>query len=540
MLVLSLAALTLVGLMPPLAQAQMAPIEGQKVTITGLVDMLTNAGMNHRDNNFTRASDAEWYSRTRGRFDITGEVGKARAVLGIEIDSVFGQVSNTDNNLAGQAGTAAAGTANTQRGGTTSAFDLNTDTQGSIEIKWLYIEFPMPLMPFATRTRIGAQPFAVTYKTGVFATGDFAGLDLYTTWTPNVRSQITYVQIEERLHGASTGGSGGLTGFNRGDDFALILAAEVTPMKGLDIKPIYSYAYFTGATSAAARQAVGGIGGSPSFANKAMVGAPGNTGHIENRHTIGVDARWSSGPWSVRPTFFYQWGNRDTDNPFATPSGDLIREADISAWLFDVIAGYRLGPLLLEARYAYTSGNRPMDQLSKNVNYFQPINTDTTYGADGWGQIFTLGVDYLNGSIRGLGANIGFERYGRQWFGVKATYSVTPALDIYALAAPNWTARSVDTDGTQTAAGAITCATHSANSAANPQGAGCRGDETYLGTEANLGITWRFAPGLTFDLVGAYLFAGPALDISEVRNGVLTKREAVDAWLGTARVRFAF
>ena len=80
---------------------------------------------------------------------------------------------------------------------------------------------------------------------------------------------------------------------------------------------------------------------------------------------------------------------------------------------------------------------------------------------------------------------------------------------------PAWTARSVDTDGTTAFAGgtgattaAMTCATHTANSAANPRGAGCNGDASYVGTEVNLGITWRFAPGLAFDLVGAILFAG--------------------------------
>src|SRR3989304_2467931 len=74
----------------------------------------------------------------------------------------------------------------------------------------------------------------------------------------------------------------------------------------------------------------------------------------------------------------------------------------------------------------YTSGNRPMDQLSNDTNYSQPINTDTSYGADGWGNIWALGIDYFNGSIRGMGANIGLDRYGRQQFGFKGTYSMSP------------------------------------------------------------------------------------------------------------------
>ena len=39
---------------------------------------------------------------------------------------------------------------------------------------------------------------------------------------------------------------------------------------------------------------------------------------------------------------------------------------------------------------------------------------------------------------------------------------------------------------------------------------------------------------------GAILFAGSALDASEVRNGVLTKTHARNAFLVTSRVRFSF
>jgi hypothetical protein len=288
-----------------------------------------------------------------------------------------------------------------------------------------------------------------------------------------------------------------------------------------------------------------GAGGTPTVAAHPAGGGsagfvPHTATHQEWRHTIGIDSRFRSGPISIEPTFFYQFGTREMDNPFPNGTTDLIRESDISAWLFDVKAGFRVGPMLLEARYMYTSGNRPMDQLSKDTNYYQPINNDTSYGADGWGNIFALGIDYFNGAFRTLGTGIGLDRYGRQQFGFKGTYSVSPALDLYGVVTNAWTARSVDTDGTYVIAGAMNCSSHSANSAAQPQGAGCRGDSSYIGTEADLGLTWRFAPGLTFDLVGAYLFAGDALDTSEVRNGVLTQRDSKDVYTGVARVRFNF
>ena len=68
--------------------------------------------------------------------------------------------------------------------GASSAFDLNTDVVANIEVKWLYVEFPLPLVPVDTLLRVGAQPFDTTYKVGVLATGDFAGMNLVTIFTP--------------------------------------------------------------------------------------------------------------------------------------------------------------------------------------------------------------------------------------------------------------------------------------------------------------------------------------------------------------------
>jgi hypothetical protein len=53
-------------------------------------------------------------------------------------------------------------------------------------------------------------------------------------------------------------------------------------------------------------------------------------------------------------------------------------------------------------------------------------------------------------------------------------------------------------------------------------------------------MTWRFAPGLTLDLVGAYLFAGNALDTTEQVGTTFVKRDAKDVYTGAARLRVAF
>src|SRR5215475_4858367 len=66
------------------------------VTISGLFDQVTSMGRNFYDGNFTRNSDAEWYGRTRFRPDFEFAVGRVKAVLGLEIDLMYGQSGSND------------------------------------------------------------------------------------------------------------------------------------------------------------------------------------------------------------------------------------------------------------------------------------------------------------------------------------------------------------------------------------------------------------------------------------------------------------
>jgi hypothetical protein len=235
-------------------------------------------------------------------------------------------------------------------------------------------------------------------------------------FAPNLRLNLAYTQIEDQIATSNTGLIP--RSVRRGDDFAVIVSPEITPFKGLDIKPLYSYIYIQDSTSASTRRPIANAQGA--------IGVTGN----ENRHTIGVDARWRSGPFSLDPTFYYQFGN--TTN----------REA----------AG-------------------------------------------------TL-------------------------FGFRATYSLTPQLAFYGIVSPTWTDEKVN----------IVRATAGATSRTAPAATGARGDSRYIGTEADLGMTWRFAPNTVFDLVGAWLFAGSALDVTDASG----KRDSQDGWTVAARVRMSF
>jgi len=526
-LVFTVVAVALFGVLAPPVMAQ-AP--APKVTITGLFDQITSAGNNFYDGNYARTSDREWYARTRFRPDFAFEVGRTKAVLGLEIDLQYGQANALDGGYPGGA--------SAHKGGTNGGLDLNTDIGGVIEVKWIYTEFDLtgkdsllPFIPVPTVARAGGQPFGslATYKIA-YATGDFAGVSAVTTFAPNLKTALTWVQVEEELAGGNRGGALGRV--SRGDDFAVIASAEVTPFKGLDIKPMYSYFHAEGLTSGSARRAVTNrrsVGAA--FSGAAALGGgnvAGETSNQENRHTIGADARWRSGPFGLDPTVYYQFGTRESQALISTGAVKRV-EADMSSWLFDVIGSFQTGPFLLEVRGIYSSGNEARDNLAKRISYFEPLNLDTGYYST-WAQIWALGIDYFNGgggSNAGMASNVGYDRYGRAQFGVRGTYNVTPALALYGIVSPTWTAEKVDTD-TSAARGIVDDRSF------------VQGDSRYLGTEIDLGTTWRFAPNTAFDLVGGYLVAGEALDITETLNGVATKRESRDAWTIASRIRLSF
>src|SRR5512145_994242 len=142
----TLAVVACVVILLGLAPAAFAQAPAPKVTITGLFDQVTSAGKNLYDGNFSRSSESEWYARTRFRPDFSFEVGRTKAVLGLEIDLGFGQAGANDGGFPGN-------TSGSQAHKVGSAsLGLNTDVAGSVEVKWIYTEFDLTgkdsLMPF--------------------------------------------------------------------------------------------------------------------------------------------------------------------------------------------------------------------------------------------------------------------------------------------------------------------------------------------------------------------------------------------------------
>ena len=73
-------------------------------------------------------------------------------------------------------------------------------------------------------------------------------------------------------------------------------------------------------------------------------------------------------------------------------------------------------------------------------------------------------------------------------------------------------------------------------------GKNTRGENDYLGTELNLGTTWRFAPNTALDLVWAYMWTGSALDqaTNAANQAAGVVNDAKDIYKAVARIRFTF
>src|SRR5215510_12234969 len=529
---------------PVFAQAPAGP-PAPKVTITGTFDQITSAGRNFYDGNFSRDNDREWYARTRFRPDFEFAVGRTKAVLGIELDLNWGQTGSNDGGFPGNtAGTACGFTGGCKGAGSAGGgLDINTDVAGLFEIKWIYTEFDLtgkdsllPFIPILTVARLGGQPFGTiaNYKV-YYANGDFAGLDLYSTFTPDIKNHFAYVVVEDQLAGGNRALPNART--NRGEDYAFIISPEFTPVKGLDMKPMFSWFHADGTTAGAARRnafnlrtvgntmnsglATGGQTNTPPGGAALGTSAAGDATDHEQRYTMGLDARWRIGAFGLDPTISYQWGNYDTQAQKTDGSVGKVN-GDAAAWLFDVIGSYQLGPLLLEMRGTYSTGNKAKDNLSASKRYYEPLDLDTGFWSGGWLGILGLGVDYFNGgggANIGMDSQVGYDRYGRGSLAFRATYSLTPSLSFYGVVSPNWTAHKVDTEGTGCPPLTVASSANGCASRVAQTGSGrapfTQGDSSYLGTEVNAGFTWRFAPNAAFDLAGYYLFTGSAMDQAE-------------------------
>jgi hypothetical protein len=534
----ALAVLVVIGMLAPPSFAQ-AP--APKVTINGLVDFVTTAYKNlsyQANQDVTNNKETNWYSRERGVFTLTGEVGRVKGVWAIELDFTNG-AGNFNNSSAPGSLT----TVGVAASGTSANFDLDTDVQGAIETKWLYLEAPitgpgslLPFIPVPTIGRMGGQPFrGHDYKPGVLASGDFPGVTLETRWTPSVRSTVSFAQISEQLDR--------FVAPNQKDSFAIVTSLEVDIFKGLTIKPTYAYAFWDGGncgTSTLGTPAYGGYNPNTNCpaVTAGSVAAPGGVGRNIRRHYLGGDVRWTMGGFSFQPTFIYLLGEQEV-----TRRGGGVNDVDIRSFLVDTITGYRVGPFLVEARIAYTPGTEANHDIQNGgggtVRRYDAINPGFNWLA-GWSEIWRGNIDYSAGFLvgrPGLTAreSQSYDKYGRIFAALAADYSLTPALTLTGIANFSWTDTEVDTKGVLGGTGIVP--------SSNPHTGGL---ERYLGSEWIARVSYRFAPNVVFDIVGAALITGDALNIQRAAAGQQCVTDGVptcqsrNVYKGAARVRVTF
>ena len=160
-------------------------------------------------------------------------------------------------------------------------------------------------------------------------------------------------------------------------------------------------------------------------------------------------------------------------------------QADMSALLVDIVASYQLGPLLLERAATTARETRPATTSPKGplLSATDPDGVRRA-GPRSWPSEWTTSTA-CDGTD--LGQHIGYDRYGRAEFGLRATYTFTPARPSTTIVSPTWTAEKVDTDtnsgrrplGARGTTGRTTVS----------QNSWVQGDSNYLGTEVDLGMT---------------------------------------------------
>jgi hypothetical protein len=399
---------------------------------------------------------------------------------------------------------------------------------------------------------VGGQPArGHDYKNGIQLSGDIPGATLQTNWTPDIRSTLTFLQVSAKLDPVIALGAN--------DNWAMAGSLEMDVFKGFTIKPTYTYIWMHGgscnasATIAMGNPAAGGY--NPNTCGSPVPASPLTT----QRNTVGGDLRWVAGGFSLQPTFLYQFG---TGQSFVLGPGQQLspstglptvnsglgkRTNDISAFIFDTIAGYRIGPLNLQGRAMFTSGQNAQSQVQNGaaISYYRPIQSAFGYMA-GWSDIQTGGVDYITASLVGISGltlreSPSYDKYGRIFVGFATDYSLTPALTLTGLANASWTPYKVNTRSLLSSNGLVQCPNVPTAGFGNCTSDG-KGTAQYLGTEAALGLTYRFAPNVAIDLIGSYMWTGDALNNAGVVGGLIgpNPRDALDIYKLSTRLRFTF
>jgi hypothetical protein len=488
------------------------------------------------DNDVTRDHDSATYGRTRGRlfFNFIAN-DNLRGVFGIELDAVWGLPRR---DLAGS------GCQEWDEGAFGSAecgFRKNTDIN-NFQLKHLYVDFSIPQLPFGNRTQLGGFPLNATpLHNQIVLYGDYGGGATRLTFSDQVSLLLYYVQLEENTetfpHMPLSG-----TNTNLGEDYGTGGTLMLKPLDGLDLHLVGVYGHLQNPFSSTLTTTSGPFG----FIQNDVTNVT-----TESRGYLGFDARYRLGNLSLEPFFVYLLGTRnfcspgslintngDTRVPCTSPVGSPS-STDFNAYVGSFLVRYNLGSWLLQAKYAYASGNRAGDDINNRGNGPRSdVKGYRVFSIDGspiWNEWFEiLGRSEVDGTslttFRRIGEIGHLDRFGWQEVAVHPEYQLRDNLILEGAAGAFWTA------GMPTSCPAVLrTATGACGGPSTSSGQpiyNFTGGSNFVGWEVDVGLRYSIMPGLTWTPRFGYADYGDAV--------AQNNRSPQGAWFFANRMVYIF
>jgi hypothetical protein len=519
-----------------------APGFAAELRTTGFIDNVfphweRNISDPGSDNDATRNHDSATYGRTRGRmfFNFIAS-DDLRGVFGIELDAMWGAPRR---DLAGSGCIVEDGA----YGSAECGFRQNNDIN-NFELKHLYVDFRIPQLPIGNRTQLGGLPIQATPLHGqLIMHGDFGGGVTRLTFTDQVSLLLYYAQLEENVE---TFNNMPLAGTNTrlGEDYWTGGTLMLKPIDGLDLHLVGVYGHLQNPFGT---EFTGQSGAFHSIQN--------DTTNVttESRYYLGFDSRYRIGNLSLEPFFVYLLGTRNFCSPGSTinTNGDTRvactspvgspSSTNFNAYVGSFVVRYVTGPWLLQAKYAYASGNRAGDDINNrgngkrsDVKGYRPLTTDGSPIWDEWFEI--LGRSEVDGTstqtFRRWAEAGTADRFGWQVVAVRPDYQFSDNLTLEGAAGAMWTA------GMPTACPAVlrsvttgACTGGGTNSSGQPI-YNFTGQSNFLGWEVDVGFRYTIMPGLTWTPRVGYADYGEAY--------AANNRHAQGAWFFANRMIYIF
>jgi hypothetical protein len=507
---------------------------------TGFIDSIfphweRNISPPDSDNDVTRNSDQAMFGRTRGRFFFNFIASDdLRGVFAMELDAIWGQprIDKAGSGCQEFAETFAS---------VECGFRLGVDIN-NFEMRELYVDFRIPQLPFGNRTQLGAFPISITpLHSQIILFGNVGGGQTRVTFTDQAALLLYYVQAEEDVytfpHMPGAGEEGRL-----GEDYVTGGNLQLRPIDGLDLHLVGTYGHVHNPFGAVIRGNSGPFG--------AIINDDVNV-TTESRYYLGFDSRYRIGNLSIEPFFFYLLGTRNfcapgtqinsrgTLIPCTSPVGSPT-STDFNAYIGSFLVRYTTGPLLLQAKYVYGSGNRAGDDINNRGNGrradVKGWRGYYTKGSPIWREWFEImgraEVDATSiDTFRRQFESAIFDHFGYQEVAVRPEYQMTDNLILEAAVGAFWTA-GMPTSCPASVRSVTTGRCGSPNNSSGEPIYNFTKGSNFLGWEIDAGLRYSIMPGLTWTPRFGVAFYGDAL--------AANNRNAQPAWTVSNRMIYIF